>query len=121
MEVEDPVPQTPQKTITRASSSKKVDSVSLTPKSQQRLARTLHGYNTKAYYKFLYQQTQHAHKKIEKSLNLEEIPGLLTINKVKPKDLQKKSSRITNVHSSMEGQDILFKVESIEAEKQKKN
>ena len=53
----------------------------------------------------------------EKSLNLEEIPGLLTVHKVKPKDIQEKNTRITNVHGSMEGQDILSKVESIELEK----
>ena len=56
----------------------------------------------------------------EKSLNLEEIPGLLTVHKVKPKDIQKKNTRITNVHGSMEGQDILSKVESIELEKKRK-
>ena len=44
----------------------------------------------------------------EKSLNLEEIPGLMTVHKVKPKDIQKKNTRITNVHGSMEGQDMLL-------------
>ena len=34
--------------------------------------------------------------------------------------MQKKNTRITNVHGSMEGQDILSKVESIEKEKQRK-
>ena len=56
----------------------------------------------------------------EKSLNLEEIPGLLTVHKVKPKDIQKKNTIITNVHGSMAWQDILSKVESIELEKKRK-
>ena len=43
----------------------------------------------------------------EKSLRLEEIPGLLTVNKVKPKDIHKtKNIRVINVHGSMEAKDI---------------
>ena len=44
----------------------------------------------------------------------------MSINKVKPKDVKKKSTKITNVHGSMEGQDILKKVEALEKEKEKK-
>ena len=57
----------------------------------------------------------------EKSLNLEETPGLLIINKKKPRELNKnKSMHVTNVHGSAEGQDMLKLVESIENEKKEK-
>ena len=61
-------------------------------------------------------------KKLWKSFNLEEIPGLLTINKAKPKDLNKnKNISVTNVLvGSMEGQDIFQLVESIDDEKKEK-
>ena len=43
------------------------------------------------------------------------------MNLMKPKDITKnKSTRATNVHGSMEGQDILSKVAELEKEKQKK-
>jgi hypothetical protein len=49
---------------------------------------------------------------------VEKILGLLTVNKVKPKDMAKKENTpVTNVHGSMEVQDILKQVESIENEK----
>ena len=57
----------------------------------------------------------------EKSLNLQKIPGLLTINEVKPKELNKnKNMWVSNVYGSMEVQDILKLVQSIENEKKKK-
>ena len=57
----------------------------------------------------------------EKSLNLAEVPGLLSVNRVKPKEVnQTKTTRVTNVHGSMEAQDVLSKVASLEGEKQKK-
>ena len=52
----------------------------------------------------------------EKSLELDDIPGLFTINKVKPKEL-KKSTHVANVHGLMEGQDILAIVEVIPKKK----
>ena len=55
----------------------------------------------------------------EKSLELDDIPGLFTINKVKPKEL-KKSTHVANVHGLMEGQDILAIVEVIPKKKRKK-
>ena len=55
----------------------------------------------------------------EKSLELDDIPGLFTINKVKPKEL-KKSTHVANVHGLMEGQDILAIVEVIPKKKEKK-
>ena len=71
----------------------------------------------------MYEQSQrNIQNCYEKSLKLDDIPGLLTINKVKPKELKKKSTRVTNVHGSMEGQegqDILARVEVIQKEKEK--
>ena len=43
----------------------------------------------------------------EKSLRSEEIPGLLTVQKVKPKQLTKSSTRVTQVHGSMEAKDVM--------------
>ena len=57
----------------------------------------------------------------EKSLNLQKIPGLLKINEVKPKELNKnKNMWVSNIYGSMEVQDILKLVQSIENEKKKK-
>jgi len=50
-------------------------------------------------------------------MKLDEIPGLLTYRKVKPKEISKTNTRINNVHESMEAQDVLKKVEVIEEEK----
>ena len=53
----------------------------------------------------------------EKSLRLEEIPGLLTVQKVKPKQLTKSS---TQVHGSMEAKDVINLVKSIKEQKEQK-
>ena len=55
----------------------------------------------------------------EKSLCLEDIPGLLTIEKVKPK-LSKETTRVTKVHGSLHGQDILKLVKDIKEKKETK-
>ena len=55
----------------------------------------------------------------EKSLKLDDIPGLFTINKIKPKEL-KKTTHVTNVHGLMEGQDILAIVEVIPKKEKKR-
>ena len=69
----------------------------------------------------MYEQSQrNIQNCYEKSLKLDDIPGLLTINKVKPKELIKNSTRVTNVHGWMEGQDILARVEVIQKVKEKK-
>ena len=41
---------------------------------------------------------------LERSFGMahQNIPGLLTINKVKPKELKKKSTRVANVHGRPE-------------------
>ena len=54
----------------------------------------------------------------ERSLQLEEIPGLLTIKKVKP-TLERTSTRITQVHGSMRAKDIAGKVKEIKEQKDK--
>ena len=56
----------------------------------------------------------------EKGLRLEEIPGLLTVQKVKPKQLTKSSTRITKVHGSMEAKDVINLVKSIKEQKKQK-
>ena len=55
----------------------------------------------------------------EKSLSLEEIPNLLPISKVTPK-VNKENVRVTQVHGSMEGKEILEKVTAIKEDKTKK-
>ena len=56
----------------------------------------------------------------EKSLRLEEIPGPLTVQKVKPKQLTKSSTRVTQVHGSMEAKDVINLVKSIKEQKEQK-
>ena len=54
------------------------------------------------YYKHKFEQSQEIIKKChEEALQLEDIPGLLTVSKVKPKQLCKSSTRVTQVHGSM--------------------
>ena len=111
--------KTPEKSKTRSATTPV--SAPNTPRSQLKLAKAKFRYGSRNYYKYLYEQSMGLIKDgYEKSLNLEEIPGLMTVHKVKPKDIQKKNTRITNVHGSMEGQDMLSKVESIELEKKRK-
>ena len=56
----------------------------------------------------------------EKSIDLTEIPNLLTVQKVKPKNPGKATTRVTQVHGSMEGKDVLELVKSISEEKGRK-
>ena len=53
-----------------------------------------------------------------KSIRLENIPGLLTIQKIKPKQASK-STRVTQVHGSMEGKEVIKVVKRINEDKQK--
>ena len=53
----------------------------------------------------------------ERSIQLEEIPGLLTIQKVKPK-LSKTKTRVTQVHGSMKGKNVTDLVKSIKEKKE---
>ncbi|XP_065641158.1 uncharacterized protein LOC124813955 [Hydra vulgaris] len=52
----------------------------------------------------------------EKSIQLEEIPGLLTVQKVKPK-ISKITTRVTQVHGSMKGKNVLDLVKVIQDNK----
>ena len=56
----------------------------------------------------------------QKSLQLEEIPGLLTIKKVKLNQ-EKKLVRLIQVHGSMRAKDVVSKVEEIETKKIQEN
>ena len=55
----------------------------------------------------------------KKSINIAEVPGLLKVTKVKPK-ITNKAVRVTQVHGSMEGQDIIAKVAEIKESKEVK-
>ena len=73
------------------------------------------------YYKHKFEQSQEIIKKChEEALRLEDIPGLLTVSKVKPKQLCKSSTRVTQVHGSMEGHDIIDQVKVLNDEKERK-
>lgn len=118
MEREEPKQSTPAGPQTRSAKTAALCSKPLTESALSKVAEAKYKYDTKEYWKFMYE-----HRDIEcpeKDLNLEQIPGLLTVNKVKPKEIAKKTTKITNVHGSMEAQDILTKVELIEKEKNKK-
>ena len=65
--------------------------------------------------KFMLSQTL-IHELNEKSLRLEDIPGLLTIEKVKPK-MSKETTLVTQVHESMHGKEILKLVKEIKEKK----
>ena len=72
------------------------------------------------YYKRKYEQAQKIIEDLsERSIQLEEVPGLLTIKKAKP-TLEKSSVRVTQVHGSMRVKDVVSKVREIKEEKQKK-
>ena len=70
----------------------------------------------------MYHLSENARKEDgESSLKLDEIPGLLSIKKVKPKDdVSKKKTKITSAYGSIEGKDILSKVEILHKEKEQK-
>ena len=89
-----------------------------TPHSMLKMTKQEHCYGSVDYWKCMYKQSQAIiHQSYEQSLKLEEISGLLTVEKVTLKVNKNKNTRITNVHRSMEGQDILKLVESIEKDK----
>ena len=55
----------------------------------------------------------------EENIKIDEIPGLMAVQKVKPK-LTKKTTRVTQVHGSMKGRDILNTLKEMEEKKEKK-
>ena len=73
-----------------------------------------------SYWKHKFKQAMEAYSKnSEQSLQIEDVPGLLKINKVKPKT-PKDNVRVTQVHGSMEGKQILEKVAEIKRDKLEK-
>lgn len=64
-----------------------------------------------------------AHKVIEdmaeRNIQIEEIPGLLTVKKVKP-NMEKTSTRVTQVHGSMRAKDVASLVKDIKEQKEKR-
>ena len=74
------------------------------------------------YYKYKLQKSMEHIQTLQKILatetemNLEEVPGLLQMKKVRPK--KTKSTRITSVHGSMAGSSILEKLQLVENEKE---
>ena len=74
--------------------------------------------NSAEYWKKKFEASQEIVKQLsETSIQLEQIPGLLTIQRVKPK-LSKKSTRVTQVHGSMTGKDVLSMVKTIKEKKE---
>ena len=74
--------------------------------------------NSAAYWKAKFEKFQQLIKELsEKSLRLEEIPGFLTIQKVKPK-LSKATTRVTQVNGSMNAKNVLELVKSIKDKKE---
>ena len=78
--------------------------VPMTPNSLTKSVRGKHRFGTEAYWKYIYDQSQIIHQEIySKCLQLEEIPGVLTVNTVKLKRMSKTQTICaTNAHGSME-------------------
>jgi len=76
--------------------------------------------NTAEYWKLKYEISQQIIRETQaKSIALEEIPGFLKIDQVKPKSTTT-NTRVTQVHGSLEGKDVMNLVKSIKDEKNKK-
>ena len=74
--------------------------------------------NSAAYWKHKFEQSQALVEELsEKSISLEEVPGLMTIEKVKP-NLSKQTTRVTQVHGSMQGKDVISLVETVKKKKE---
>lgn len=102
--------------IDRSTSSSANTSLTMSPASPKHLRK-----GSALYWKTKFDMVQNLVRECnEKSLKLEEIPGLLTVKKVKPKQLTKSSLRVTQVHGSMEGKDVINMVRSIKEQKEKK-
>nr|XP_047137123.1 uncharacterized protein LOC124813732 [Hydra vulgaris] len=112
-------PSTPKKTRSVTS---KDGPLATTSRSQSKVAKTKGRYGSAEYWKSMYEMSQSfIEESFEKSLNLAEVPGLLSVNRVKSKEVnQTKIIRVTNVYGSLEAQDVLSKVAFLEGEKQEK-
>jgi hypothetical protein len=90
------------------SSSDNAPSSTTTPASPNHLRK-----GSAAYWKAKFEMAQQTIRDCdEKSIRLENIPGLLTIQKIKPKQASK-STRVTQVHGSMEGKEVIKVVKRI--------
>ena len=84
---------TPTKVTTRSESSP-LGAKTMTPGSLSKVAKTKHRYGSANYWKFMFEQSQTLIKEsYEKSQDLKENPRLLTVQKVKPKDLSMKKAQ----------------------------
>ena len=73
-----------------------------------------------SYWKAKFESAQWLIKELsDQSIHLEEIPDFLVVDKVKPKT-SKTTTRVTQVHGSMEGGKILEAVSLIQIQKDKK-
>ena len=99
---------------THTASSSEGHSSTTTPASPQHLRK-----GSAAYWKEKFEMAQQTiHDCGEKSIQMENIPGLLTIPKMKPKPASK-STRVTQVHGSMEGNEVVEVVKRITEAKEK--
>ena len=74
-----------------------------------------------AYFKYKYEQSLKRIDELENSVpSLEDIPDLLCIQKIKPKESGSKKHKITQVHGSMRASDIIKAAEKVAAEKEAK-
>ena len=78
--------------------------VPMAPNSLTKSARGKHRFGTAAYWKYIYDQSQIIHQEIySKCFQLEKIPEVLTVDRVKLKGMSKiQTICASNVHGSME-------------------
>ena len=87
------VVKTPEKSKTRSATTQ-VNAPN-TPRSQVKLARAKFRFGSRNYYKYLYEQSMDLiQENYKKSLNLEEIPGLLTVHKLNLKTFLRKTPEL---------------------------
>ena len=99
-----------------SSSSPALSSSTLSPASPKHLR-----IGSAMYWKAKFEMAQQLiHDCNEKCLRLEEIPGLLMVQKVKPKQLTKSSTRVTQVPGLIEAKDVINLVKSIKEQKEQK-
>ena len=93
-----------------------------TPRSQSKAALQKGRYGSANYWKAMYEMSaENKQVPIEAGVKINEIKGLTTIHKVKPKeDDSNKKVRVTSVHGSMEGQNVRKRVKDLQTEKEEK-
>ena len=82
---------TPNKTHKRAASNTNSSYSASTPWSMAKIAKQKHWFGSSEYWKCMFEQSQSIiQESCEKSLKLDEIPWLLTVETVNPKEVNKK-------------------------------